>query len=278
MNNYKILFRKDLATEEEFQIAKKYFITSESRSSSRLCNSTIIARYSALPFYKELENDLMWNSSKLVNSYKQHQFIADMENWYEPLKKFTPETWFSVTEALDKSSNNEKSFVLKGCTNSKKFLWDTHMFAKNKMDLINVYCNLLDDTFISSQKIYIREFVKLNTFCISPHGLPIAEEYRVFVFKDKILSCGFYWSGYAEEFKDKIKKPGQESIDYVKDFVQPIIDIVKDHTSFYVLDVAKKENGDWILVEINDGQMSGLSENDPDFLYSNFKKEIDKIE
>jgi len=31
----------------------------------------------------------------------------------------------------------------------------------------------------------------------------------------------------------------------------------------------QKTKGDWKLIEINDGQMSGLSENNPDALYSN---------
>jgi hypothetical protein len=34
-----------------------------------------------------------------------------------------------------------------------------------------------------------------------------------------------------------------------------------------VLDIAETEKGDWILIEMNDAQMSGLSMNDPQMLY-----------
>jgi hypothetical protein len=45
-----------------------------------------------------------------------------------------------------------------------------------------------------------------------------------------------------------------------------------DPPDYYVIDVAKTESGEWIVVELNDGQMSGLSENNPDTLYGNLKQ------
>jgi len=42
-----------------------------------------------------------------------------------------------------------------------------------------------------------------------------------------------------------------------------------------VVDVARTESGEWIVIELNDGQQSGLSDNDPDQLYSNMKKMLD---
>jgi hypothetical protein len=64
----KILFRKDLDTEGEFEIAKQYFPVVESRMN--IHDSLVLARYSALPFYNELEEDLTYNNSKLINSYR----------------------------------------------------------------------------------------------------------------------------------------------------------------------------------------------------------------
>ena len=51
---------------------------------------------------------------------------------------------------------------------------------------------------------------------------------------------------------------------------------MSEYANFFVLDLAEKKSGGWVLVEINDGEMSGLSENDPDMLYSNLRKSIDK--
>lgn len=51
---------------------------------------------------------------------------------------------------------------------------------------------------------------------------------------------------------------------------------VSEPPTFYVIDVAKTAENNWILIELNDGCMSGLSMNDPDILYSNLKKALEE--
>lgn len=54
-----------------------------------------------------------------------------------------------------------------------------------------------------------------------------------------------------------------------------IAQIASQRTNFFVLDLAKTKAGKWILIEMNDGQMSGLSENNADELYANLAKAIE---
>jgi glutathione synthase/RimK-type ligase-like ATP-grasp enzyme len=49
---------------------------------------------------------------------------------------------------------------------------------------------------------------------------------------------------------------------------------VENAVSFYAIDVAETESGDWVVIEINDGQMSGLSCNSPKDLYFNLFRAI----
>lgn len=60
-----ILFRKNEAVEEEFEVAKRFFPVVEHRSDIPT-NSLVICRYSALPFNKELEYDVENLGSKLI--------------------------------------------------------------------------------------------------------------------------------------------------------------------------------------------------------------------
>jgi hypothetical protein len=46
-----------------------------------------------------------------------------------------------------------------------------------------------------------------------------------------------------------------------------LAEIAARFTTFFTLDVAETESGDWILSEIDDGQMAVPSENDLDELY-----------
>ena len=54
-------------------------------------------------------------------------------------------------------------------------------------------------------------------------------------------------------------------------FINKVIDLIGNAASYYAIDVAETQSGEWIVIEINDGQMSGLSQNDPDELYTNLK-------
>lgn len=249
-----ILFRKSLSEENELDIVKNYFDVYEYRSQIPK-NSLVIGRYSVLPFYNELETDLKNNDSKLINSYVQHLWVANFE-YYDILKKFTFKTW---TDNNFHKCDYDGPFVVKGKTNSRKFNWNTSMFARTKKDASIIASNLKSDSLIGPQDIIYREYVKLKEIEIGLNGLPFSNEWRFFYYKNKYLCHAYYWT--IADDKSKINDEG------AKKFADVIADIVQNYVNFFVLDVAQTENGNWKLVEINDGQMSGLSDNDPNKLY-----------
>jgi hypothetical protein len=128
-----ILFRKNIDDEEE-QIARKYFQVVNYRSEIPP-NSLIIPRYSALPFYHELEKDVTNLGSKLINSHNQHQLIANFD-YYEVLEKYTFKTYFSLQDIIKLP---DTPLVVKGKTNSLKHSWNRRMFAKNKEEAKEIY-------------------------------------------------------------------------------------------------------------------------------------------
>jgi hypothetical protein len=258
-NDVVILYRGD-ENDEELDAACRYFKVKTSRSNISP-NSLVIGRYSVLPYYKEICDDLEYKNCNLINSLSQHRYIADIGNWYRDLKDITPKTWNHL-DAIP----SDGPFILKGETNSKKFQWNTHMFAENKKEAVDVFCRLQEDGVIAHQNIYIREFVKLKTFMTSFRGLPITNEYRIFIAYGKVISMGYYWSSHYDEI---VESHNLDINQVPKEFIQTIIDKVGKNANFYVADVAQKEDGSWIVIELNDGQMSGLSMNDPYSLYEN---------
>lgn len=262
MPNLILLFRESLDQEHELYTAQKYWVV----TTSRMCikpNSLVIGRYSVLPYYLELEKDLQNIGSKLINSYQQHKWIADIENWYNELSEFTFPTYFSNWDLLP-----EGSYVLKGRTNSRKTKWQTHMFAATKKDVPIIFEKLLTDTLIGDQGIVVRKYIPLKKFGTAINGLPISNEYRLFYLGENIIAGGFYWSIY-----DGNDKP-QQVPDQAIIFANKIAKIASQFTIFYVLDIAETASGEWILVEINDGQMSGLSDINHDEFYKNLFKLI----
>lgn len=262
-----ILFRDDVDWRQEADAARRHFTCVNSRMV--LKNQLVIARFSALPFYKEQETDLKYVGCRMINTYEQHQYIADLGNWYMDLHEFTPDTWTELYQIPEQGP-----FILKGETNSKKFLWNTHMFAKDKKAAIEVHGRLTADSMLQYQKIYIRRYVPLEVLADGLQGLPITREYRFFIYKRQVLSGGFYWSSHSDDIHEAGIVTNPDEVP--RSFLNAIIDKIQntelsEPPTYYVIDVAKTAAGDWILIELNDGAMAGLSDNDPDILYKNLK-------
>ena len=248
--------------DNELAAMQRYFRCVESRMSieqDELC----IARYSALPYYRELETDIIFVGAKMINTHKQHRWIADLGNWTADLGDLTPQTW----HRLDFVPDCAFPIIVKGETNSKKFQWDTHMFAKDRRTAVDVMCRLQDDGFLCDQQIYFRKYVRLHSYLTGFRNLPITKEFRVFVCDGVVLSRGYYWSNYVDDIETT---PDANEIPDL--FLQRVIDCIGKNARYYTIDVAQTQSGDWIVIELNDGQMSGLSENDPEELYKNLKK------
>jgi hypothetical protein len=253
-----ILYRGRDFEKEEKSEAEKYFPCVSNRMNLKR-DDLVIGRYSVLPFYKEQEIELESIGVHLINSFRQHLYVADISCWIPDLKDITPKTWRRLEDIPEQGP-----FVLKGETNSKKFQWDTHMFARNKREASEVHGRLCDDGLVGDQEIYIREYVPLVTYLISLRGLPITKEFRFFICDGKILSGAYYWSSHTDQLP-VIPNPDEVP----RSFLDKIINGVGQSIRFFVVDVAQAASGEWIVIELNDGQMSGLSLNEPSILYKN---------
>jgi hypothetical protein len=251
-----ILFRAggDEESQAELKVAQNSgLLVAQSRVELR--DHLVIGRYSVLPYYKELEQDLLLQGSKLVNSHREHEYIANF-HWYKDIEGLTPRTWFDLV-TLPK---DDGPFVVKGLTNSRKFEWDTMMYAKTYADVLRITTALGQDGLIGSQGFVVREHVPLRVLETGLHGLPFANEWRFFFWGEVEIARGFYWT--ATEKRAPITETG------IRVAGLAAKEIAK-HAKFFVVDVAETADGRWIVIEVNDGQMSGLSDVHPVDLYNN---------
>jgi len=258
-----IYFRSRLAEQEEIEAAKEHFRVVAQRTHVRP-GELVIPRYSALPENQELCLDLLELGTTPINTYRQHCYVADVRNWYYDLADLTPRTWFALDQIPDTGP-----FIVKGATNSKKLLWDTHCYAEDKRAAGEVFIRLAQDSTIGVQPIYVREFVPLNCLTTGLNGLPVSEEYRFFVLDGQVVASGFYWSSHVDELDREYTSDAVP-----QEFVQKVLHKVSPHVRFWVFDVARTAAGDWILIELNDGQQSGLSEIKPRDLYRELRRII----
>lgn len=215
--------------------------------------SLVVPRFRAIPFGAELEQEVLSAGSKLINSYREHRAIADLYSWVHLLEGLTAPA-YSVE---DLPRLPEGAYFVKGETNSKKADWFSSAFAPNRAKLIEVVGNLLKDQWIGTQKLAIRPFQQYRKIGEDVTGRPIFHERRAFYYRGELLSEAHYWNGddygrpepldsaaYSEVQKDALLRVGH---------LAPLL----------VIDYAEYEDGSWGVVELNDGSMAGLSENDP---------------
>ena len=220
----------------------------------------VVGRYSVVPYYRELAADLLSKGAHLVNSTLEHDFASDMRNWYGELKDVTPETWFRLQDV-----EGDGPFVLKGSENSRKNQWDTHMFAATRRDLSVVHSRLSQDGLIGQQDICVRRYVPLVTYGNAIGGVPITREWRYFVCRGEVLVGGYYWDAFADDVAIP-PRDREESLEALT-LVETVARQLRPKSSFFTIDVAEKEDGGWMVVELNDGQMAGLCGVRPGSLY-----------
>lgn len=250
-----ILFRAGTLDEHrEMAEASKHFEVVTLRSEIPF-GRLVIPRFSALPYYKELEADTYNMGSLLINSFHQHRWIADFE-YYEAFEGNTPTSW---TEAEFPYSDHQGPFVVKGKTNSRKQRWSTHMYAETRRDAVRIAHELAIDPLIGPQGIIYREFMEFESYGVDPvSGIPITNEWRFFCYKGAILSYDFYWTNTEEE--GQMDWAGLES-------ALIFAGIASHYCNFFVLDIARDKDGRWWLVEINDGSQAGIHEDSADEMY-----------
>jgi hypothetical protein len=224
----------------------------------------ITGRYSLFPFYADQRREITNVGAKLINTYQQHRYIADLQNYVMDLGELTPRTWRNVVDLPD-----EGQFVLKGETYSRKGSWKQDMFAPDKKAAIEIYGRLMNDSLIGTGSIYIRQYEPMVTYLEGVNGMPITKEFRFFVAYGQILSGGYYWQNYIDALPEI---PSHEEVP--REFLNQVIERVGTQSNFYTIDVGQSISGKWFVVELNEGQQAGLSCNDAFTMYKNLDQVI----
>lgn len=208
-------------------------------------------------FYKGLQS----KGYQLINHPKEYLGCHHISNWYPIIQEFTPKTIIVHSENLQEILNSiqtfgDSSLIIKDFVSSQKHCWEQACFIPSGNDTI-VAAKIVT-TFITMQSeidgvqggIVLREFVSLRSIGRHPQSkMPLSHEFRAFILDNKIISLSPYWEygNYAEDVPPffLIKKISNKITKRIG-------------SRFFTIDLAQKENGDWICIEVGDGQVSSL--------------------
>ena len=223
--------------------------------------------------YEMLYNSLLEKNIELINNPSEYKFCHYLPESYETIKNYTPKTTFKELKSDFKISEfqneidtfGEKPIVIKDYVKSQKHYWNEACFIPNAANkekvnsVVNKFLELQDSDL--NEGLVFREYVELEKLTNhSESGMPLTKEFRVFVKDGKIMTIFKYWD-----------EGDYQNIEPIVEEFEVVIPKIK--SNFFTMDIAKKKDGKWIIVELGDGQVAGLPENaDKDEFYYELKK------
>lgn len=212
-------------------------------------------------FYEKLKKQ----NIILINSPEEYNRFHLLPNWYHDFENDTAKSaWTAApneSEAFSLLNLFQDSVVIKDYVKSRKHEWYDACFIPQVSDTERAHAVI--HNFISRQGegitggIVIREFLALKP--IGHHdisGMPISEEYRAFIFAGKILVIDNYWN---EHHSPTLSNDEQIWLNK---------QILKINSNFVTIDFARKMDGSLIIMELGDGQVSGLQQIPADVFYN----------
>jgi len=208
--------------------------------------------------YELLYHGLLEKNIQLINSPIEYKFCHYLPESYEFIMDSTPKTTF---KPLSNKFNYEdfkdeieffgnKAIIVKDYVKSQKHYWKEACFIPNASDkekvfsVVNKFIELQDSDL--NVGLVFREFVELEQLTIhSKSEMPLTKEFRLFVMNGEIIATYRYWD-----------EGDYKNVSPVIDEFQKLIPNIK--SNFFTMDIAKKKDGDWIIVELGDGQVAGL--------------------
>lgn len=160
---------------------------------------------------------------------------------------FTPDHVFPLLERF-----GSRPLIVKDYVKSQKHYWEEACFIPDASDnrhvrrVVSRFLELQGDSL--AEGLVFREFVDLVPLGMHPKsGMPLTREFRRFVLDGSLVANGRYW----------------DDADYGHAGKEPPLDLFNDvlgkvKSRFFTVDIAQRTNGEWLIVELGDAQVSGL--------------------
>lgn len=208
--------------------------------------------------YSVLYHDLLSKNYRLINTVEAYQNCHYLPDSLKFIEKRTPKTVFepwkdanSIDLLVEKSKVfGQKPVILKDYVKSEKHDWESACFVPDASDVDKLKQTIhklveLRDKYLN-EGIVVREFVELNDLTIhSKSGMPLTEEYRLFFCNKQLVGMYDYW----EEGEYELSKPDTTEFEAIARQVE---------SNFFSMDIARQKNGEFIIIELGDGQVAGL--------------------
>ncbi len=213
----------------------------------------LICRIGAFDDYGKAYSQFEKNGFKLINSVDEHFRASELSQWYPLIEKYTPRS--KVYDKIPGVTEIEQGFsypvFIKGSRQTAKHK-ESLSVAKNREQCLSILKEYQLNPILHWQQLVCREYVKLMPVeAMQTEKVAPSFEFRSFWYKGVLVGVGHYWSefvkyGWSQEQEFEALSLAREVSNVVA-------------VPFLVVDLALTEEGQWIVIECNDGQESGYT-------------------
>lgn len=225
--------------------------------------------------YRSFYNKLEERGIILINTPEEYERYHMLPGWFDDYKDDTAESVWedrgTVESALLMSKGMEGPCIVKDYVKSRKHEWYDACYIDDITDKANA--EKVIRNFVERQGsdivggVVLRQFEKLKSIGFhEKSGMPISEEYRVFVFAGRVMLIDDYWQ------EDKKVHFSDEEVEWIESAVKRV------KSNFVTMDIARREDGKLIIMEFGDGQVSGLQQIKPSDFYRAFNPDIIRLD
>jgi hypothetical protein len=206
--------------------------------------------------YRVLYEALAARNIRLISDPDAYRHGHHLPENYPVIEGRTPRSvWLTGDLGIDRimqalSPLGSGPVIVKDFVKSRKHEWAEACFIPSATDrqavgrVVERFRELQDEDL--NEGLVFREFVEFEPIGVHPRsGMPLTEEYRIFWLDGRPI----FWSPYWAEGDYHDSRPPIERFVEVATTVR---------SRFFSMDLARRRDGDWMIVELGDGQVSGL--------------------
>ncbi len=205
-------------------------------------------------FYQTLQT----RGVQLINSPDAYRHCHHLPESYPVIEGNTPlSVWLSSRDEIDMDEImalvrpfGDAPLVVKDYAKSQKHVWEEACFIPSASDgkaverVVRRFLDLQDQDLAGG--LVFRKYVEFEP--VGRHKksqMPLTLEYRLFFLNGRLLLCAEYW----EEGDYRGEVPPTDQFTALA---------ARVGSRFFTMDVAKRQGGDWLVVELGDGQVAGM--------------------
>jgi ATP-grasp domain, R2K clade family 3 len=210
--------------------------------------------------YRILYDALGRRNIRLINDPGEYRHCHYLPESYPIIERLTPRSaWLTGDLSINRIMEalipfGDQPVIIKDFVKSRKHEWADACFIPSAADqdsvdrVVRRFLELQGDDL--NKGLVFREFIEFRRVGVHPKsGMPLTEEYRIFWMDAQPL----FWSPYWEDGEYAGTGP---PLDIFAETAAAV------RSRFFSMDVARRIDGTWLIVELGDGQVSGLPRDD----------------